>query len=139
MQLADAGAVAAAERELAVDALDLEGAARQEGLEELLDLELEVDGAARGELGRGVGLEVSVQGGGRRYEGEQAPEAVEEESVVADEVDDGQAFFAVVAAQAAAELLEEDDAGLGGAEHDDAVDRGDVDALVEHVDDAQGV
>jgi hypothetical protein len=59
--------------------------------------------------------------------------------VVADEVDDGQALFAVVAAQAAAELLEEDDGGLGGAEHDDAIERREVDAFVEDVDDAEGV
>ena len=35
--------------------------------------------------------------------------------------------------------MQEDDGGLGGAEHDDAVDGRDVDAFVEEVDDAEGV
>jgi hypothetical protein len=80
VELADGGALAAATGELAVDALDLEGTAREEGLEELFGLELEVDGAAGGQLGRGVGLEVGAQGGGGRDEREEAAEAVEEDA-----------------------------------------------------------
>jgi hypothetical protein len=36
-------------------------------------------------------------------------------------------------AEAAAELLQPEDAGLGGAEHEDGVDRGEVDGHVEDV------
>ncbi len=54
--------------------------------------------------------------------------------MVADVVDHRRWSFPVGDAEAAAELLQPEDAGLGGAQHHDGVDVGQVDALVEHVD-----
>ncbi len=53
---------------------------------------------------------------------------------LADEVEDGEALLFVAAAQPAAELLEEQGGALGGAQEQDGVDVGDVDAFVEEVD-----
>ena len=51
----------------------------------------------------------------------------------ADEVEDRAHRLAVGLAEAAAELLEEERGALGGTQHQDGVDRGDVDAFVEEV------
>ena len=55
-------------------------------------------------------------------------------SVVSDVVDDGQALFALGESEASAELLGPQDSGLGGAEHHDRVEGGEVDAFVEGID-----
>ena len=57
--------------------------------------------------------------------------------MIADEIDDLEAGFALGGAQAAAELLQEDDLGIRGSQHDDAVDRGNIEALIEEVDHAE--
>ena len=129
--------------QLAVDALDLVGAAdAEQAREQLLRLELEVDRAARraARARRSPSRNVAEAAAPCAAEREQRAHAVEEHAVVADEVDDRRrALLPAARAEAAAELLEEDDARLGRAEHHDAVDRRDVDALVEDVDRADGV
>lgn len=73
------------------------------------------------------------------HQADEVADPLEEHAVVADEIDDGEGVLSVGLAEAAAELLQEDDGGLGGAEHHDAVDGLDVHALVEHVDRADRV
>jgi hypothetical protein len=68
---------------------------------------------------------------------EQGPEAsVEPEllAVCADEVQDRAERLVLRLSESAAELLEEQGRALGGPEHEDGVDVGHVDALVEQVD-----
>lgn len=59
---------------------------------------------------------------------------VEEDAVVADVIDDFQGLVDLRLAQAATELLQPQDLRCGRAQHEDGVDVGQVDALVEHVD-----
>jgi hypothetical protein len=54
--------------------------------------------------------------------------------VIANVVDDRQAFFAFCFPQSSPELLQPKDFRLGRAEHHDGIDQREVDALVEHVD-----
>ena len=54
-------------------------------------------------------------------------------SVVSDEVDDGEHLAVGVESQAAPQLLNEDGRGLRGTQEQDAVDRRNIDALVEYV------
>src|SRR6185295_16104260 len=133
LELASGGACggrvrgAALHAELAIGPLDLVYAADLEQAgEEGLGLELELYRTARWELGGTVGLEQGAEalGAGVSAEGEQNAEALEEHAVVTDEVDDLNPRLAWGRAQAAAELLQEYDAGLGGPEHHDAIDRG---------------
>ena len=65
-----------------------------------------------------------------------AEAAVEPEAAVgvADEVEHREALFVVAAPEAATELLEEQRRALRGAQEQDGVDVGYVDALVEEVD-----
>ena len=59
--------------------------------------------------------------------------------MVADVVDDLEFRLAFRSPQAAAELLQPNDAGLGRPQHQDGVDVGNVESLVEHVDGKQDV
>ena len=54
--------------------------------------------------------------------------------VVADEVDDGDALLALAFTQTSSQLLREHDAGLRAAQHDDLVQRRNINAFVEQVD-----
>ena len=53
--------------------------------------------------------------------------------------DDGELLVLLGLPEAAAELLEPQDAGLGGAEHEDGVQLGEVEAFVEDVHGADDV
>jgi hypothetical protein len=64
---------------------------------------------------------------------------VEEDAVVADEVDDRELVLALRNPETAAELLEEHHRRLRRPQHHDAVDERHVDALVEEVDGADRV
>lgn len=57
--------------------------------------------------------------------------------MVADEVDNRQVCLVVSGTEAAAELLHKDNWRLGWTQHQDGIDVGDVDALVEDVDSAE--
>ena len=89
--------------------------ARREEWEPLLNLSLE--GAA------GVSRQGSISLG-----------EAELLALVADEVQHRQDSLRRRASEPTSELLEEDRCALGGAEHEDGVDVGDVEALVQHVD-----
>jgi hypothetical protein len=100
-----------------------------------LGLELEHHAAALGQLHGAVGAQDVAQlaRGGAGREREQGAQALEEDAVVAHEIDDGECALAFAGAEPAAELLQEHHAGLGGPEHHDAVEAGHVHALVEDV------
>jgi hypothetical protein len=138
VELADAGSLAAAVAQLAVlPHRRVAGRLGEECAQQVLGLELDLDGAAGRQLGLGTVHELAH--GGRllaRREREQRADAVEEHAVVADEVDHGEGLLAArgVEAEAAAELLQEHHRRFGGAEHHHSVDRRDVDALVEEDD-----
>ena len=72
-------------------------------------------------------------GAGAAEEGAEAAVVAELLAVVADEVEDGADRLALGLPEPAAELLEEEERALGGAEHEERVDGGDVHALVEEV------
>ncbi len=72
-------------------------------------------------------------GAGAAEEGAEAAVVAELLAVVADEVEDGADGLALGLPEPAAELLEEEERALGGAEHEERVDGGDVHALVEEV------
>ncbi len=72
-------------------------------------------------------------GAGAAEERAEAAVVAELLAVVADEVEDGADGLALGLPEPAAELLEEEERALGGAEHEERVDGGDVHALVEEV------
>lgn len=109
------GAADAREDDVARDAVQLHVAAGGEEGEGLLDL--------GGHLVAGAA-----------QEGAEAAVEAEFGAVVADEVQDGAGGLGGVAAEASAQLLEEQGRAVGRAEHQEGVDGGDVDALVEQVD-----
>ena len=53
--------------------------------------------------------------------------------MIADEVQHHQVLLSFAAPQTAPQLLQEEDLGLGGPQHHDRVDAGQVDALVKQV------
>jgi hypothetical protein len=101
----------------------------------LVELEVSVAGEAL-DAGFELGLDLfacaAEEGGEFEVEAELA-------ALVADEVEDEAGVFAGVAAEAAAELLEEDGGGFGGAQKENGVGFGDVDAFVEEVDSEEDV
>ena len=98
-------------------------------------LELVGDEAAGGDLDRAFpGALQQVEdflASGR--EAEEGLGLQQEGAVVADVVDDGELLAVVGLAEAAAELLEPQDPRLRGAEHEDGVELGEVEAFVEDV------
>lgn len=142
LELACRGTVAALESQLAVHAFDLVGAGHpEEAGEKRLRLELELDRATGGQLFRFVRAEEAPQRCSRDApaEREQRAQTLEKHPMVADEIDDGDGRLSFARPKAATELLQEHDARLRRPQHDDPVDRGNVDALVEHVDRTHGV
>ena len=110
-----------------------------EAQHKLLGLDFEIEEAARWQV-RGGAFEEFLQvrpGCGPVAERKEVGEAAGEDAVIADKVDDFQPQLVIGGAEAAAELLEEDDFGLGGAQHDHAVHVRDVEAFVEKIDHAE--
>ena len=141
LQLAGGRSLLALVAQVAVRPLDLVGATgSKQPRKKVLRLELELHRAAGRQLDRaGSGEQCAHVGALRSGERQERAHTLEEDAVVADEVDDGDERLAVVGAKAAAELLEEHHRRLGRAQHHHAVDRRDVDPLVEHVDGAERV
>ena len=106
-----------------------------QALQDVDRLELVGDEAAGGDLDR------AFSGSFQQVEdflaaGREAEERLglqQEGAVVADVVDDGELLVVVRLAEASAELLEPEDPRLRGAQHEDGVELGEVEALVEDV------
>jgi len=105
---------------VALEGVQAVGGDPREGAEDVDGLDLVGDEAAGEFLAAGLEAE---EGLGLQQEG----------PVVADVVDDRELLAARGLAEAAAELLEPEDARLGGAEHEDGVELGEVEAFVEDV------
>jgi hypothetical protein len=114
----------------------LGGAVGVEGLQEVDQRQVVVDEAAVGQF-EAAGFHLARECGefavGRAGLG-QGLGLVQEGVVVADEVEDDELLLPLRPAQPAPELLQEQDLRLGGAQHQDGVDGGQVDALAEQVD-----